>query len=309
VTVATAREAEALAPVCRDILIAYPLLGQSKLNRVIQLDPFPGRLTIAVDSLVALGEVAEAARSAGRDVGVLIELDVGMKRTGVPTIEEAVALAAEASNKTGVRYDGVMFYPGHIRSHIDAQEEAVRDVRAYLVSVREALDGAGLAPRVVSGGATPTVWRSHEMGVTEVRAGTIVFNDRTTVLTGACDWHDCAYSVLATVISTAVSGQAVIDAGSKALSKEELRAAGGGYGVVHDRRDIIVKALSEEHGVLDLSATAWRPAIGERVRIIPNHVCVSMNLHETVWAMLGDEVVGCWPVAARGRAVQRPRSV
>ena len=169
----------------------------------------------------------------------------------------------------------------------------------FIAALRE----AGLPPEIVSGGSTPTFWRSHEItGITEVRPGTNIFNDRTTAAIGACGWDECAYSVLATVISTAVPGQAVIDAGSKALSREELRGPGGGYGALLDRPEVTLKALSEEHGLLDLSGTEWRPRIGDRVRVVPNHVCVSVNLHERLWGVEGEEVVAEWTVAGRGRA-------
>jgi D-serine deaminase-like pyridoxal phosphate-dependent protein len=161
----------------------------------------------------------------------------------------------------------------------------------------------GLRPRVVSGGSTPTFWRSHEVaGITELRPGTNIFNDRTTAEIGACAWDECAYTVLATVVSTAVAGQAVVDAGSKALAKEELRATGGGYGALLEHPEVVVKAVSEEHGLLDLSATDWRPRVGDRVRIVPNHVCVSVNLQERLWGVRGDEVAAEWEIAGRGRA-------
>jgi D-serine deaminase-like pyridoxal phosphate-dependent protein len=154
----------------------------------------------------------------------------------------------------------------------------------------------------VSGGSTPTFWRSHEIaGITEVRPGTNIFNDRTTAEIGACAWDENAYSVLATVVSVSVPGQAVVDAGSKALAKEEIRADTVGYGALLDRPDVVVKSVSEEHGLLDLSGTDWRPRVGERVRIVPNHVCVSVNLHERLYGVRGDEVAEVWDVAARGR--------
>jgi D-serine deaminase-like pyridoxal phosphate-dependent protein len=154
----------------------------------------------------------------------------------------------------------------------------------------------------VSGGSTPTFPRSHEVaGTTELRPGTSIFNDRTTAEIGACGWEACAYSVLATVVSTAVPGQAVVDAGSKALAKEEIRADVAGYGALLDRPGVVVKSVSEEHGILDLSGTAWRPRVGDRVRIVPNHVCVSVNLQERLWGVRGEAVVERWPVEARGR--------
>jgi len=179
---------------------------------------------------------------------------------------------------------------------------ALAALSAELERFLAALRAAGLAPGVVSGGSTPTLWRSHEVaGVTEIRPGTNIFNDRTTVAMGACSWEEIAYSVLATVVSTSVPGQAVVDAGAKAkaLAKEELPV--GGYGALLDRPEVVVQALSEEHGMLDLSRTSWRPRVGERVRVVPNHVCVSVNLQDELWAVRGGQVVGHWDVMGRGR--------
>ena len=118
---------------------------------------------------------------------------------------------------------------------------------------------------------------------------------------GACAIDDCAYTILATVVSTAVGGQAVVDAGSKSLSSDPLRAEGyGGFGQLLDRPRVRVDRMSEEHGILDLSGTDWRPRVGERVRIIPNHVCVSVNLQPRVFGVRGETVEREWPVEARG---------
>lgn len=300
VTVATPREAEVMSAVADDVLLAYPPFGASKLARLMAL-PESVRLVVGLDSAEAAAELARAARGAGRSVGVLVEVDAGMGRVGVQAPGDAVALA-RAARDAGLEFRGVMFYPGHVRGQIDEQGPALQAISERLGAFLEALEGAGLPAGVVSGGSTPTFWRSHEIaGITEVRPGTNVFNDRTTAMVGACAWDECAYSVLATVVSTAVPGQAVIDAGSKALAKEELRAEGGGYGALLDRPDVVVKAVSEEHGLLDLSGTDWRPRVGERVRVVPNHVCVSVNLSEGLWGVRGDEVVAAWEVAGRGR--------
>lgn len=302
ITVATPREAEVMAPAAEDVLLAYPPFGAAKLRRLVSL-PESVRLTVGLDSAEALAELARAAREAGREVEVLVELDLGMHRVGLQTPEQAVALARLAADEPGVAYRGIMFYPGHIREHVDAQGPALRALSGALAGYLEALDRAGLPPATVSGGSTPAFWRSHEVaGLNEVRPGTNIFNDRTTALVGACAWEECAYTVLATVVSTSVPGQAVIDAGSKALSREELRAEGGGYGALLDRPEVVVKAVSEEHGMLDLSRTDWRPRLGDRVRVVPNHVCVSVNLHERLLGVRGEEVVAEWQVAGRGRA-------
>ncbi|HET6765416.1 MAG TPA: D-TA family PLP-dependent enzyme [Longimicrobiaceae bacterium] len=302
VTVATLREAEAMAGVVDDLLLAYPPVGASKLARLSALPPHL-RVTVALDSVEALRGVASAARSGGRTFGVLVEVDAGMGRVGVGRPEEAVALAREAAGTEGIDYRGMMFYPGHVRMSTDAQGEALARVSGTIGGFIEALTAAGLAPTVVSGGSTPTFWESHRIaGITEVRPGTNVFNDRTTAEIGACAWDEVAYTVLATVVSTAVPGQAVVDAGSKALAKEEIRADVTGYGALLDRPDVLVKSVSEEHGLLDLSGTGWRPRVGERVRIVPNHVCVSVNLQEALYGVRGDQVVATWPVEGRGRS-------
>ena len=152
-------------------------------------------------------------------------------------------------------------------------------------------------------------WRTHEVpGVTEIRPGTYVYNDRTTALIGACDWEDCALTVAATVVSVAVPGQAVIDAGAKALGREPARVDTDGYGALLDQPDVVVTRMSEEHGILDLSRTNWRPRVGDVVRVVPNHVCIVVHLFDEIIGVRGSSVETRWPVAARGRGTGRDTS-
>lgn len=300
-TVAQLHEARLMAAVSDDILLAHPPVGAPKLARLLAL-PAAGALTVALDSRAALEPLASAANAAAREIGVLIELDLGMGRVGIADAGEAASLCELCTQLEGVRWRGIMFYPGHIREHVDEQDASLESVDAQLQHVLRLLDGRGLHPEIVSAGSTPAASASHRIrGLTEIRPGTYIFNDRTTAAIGACAWEDCAYSVLATVVSTAVSGQAVVDAGSKALFREELRgSAQSGFGALLDRPEVVVKGMSEEHGLLDLSGTSWRPRVGERVRIVPNHVCVSVNLHDTIRGVRGERIETSWPVAARG---------
>jgi D-serine deaminase-like pyridoxal phosphate-dependent protein len=302
VTVATLREAEVMAAVADDILLAYPPIGETKLQRLLAL-PESVKVTVALDSSEALHGLAAAAASAGRRVCVLVEIDAGMHRVGVQTPADAAGLAAEAATLTGVDYNGILFYPGHVREQVNRQESPLRRLSETLEGFLDALEAVGCGAPVVSGGSTPTLWSSHAIpGLTEIRPGTNIFNDRTTAVIGASTWEECAYSVLATVISTSVPGQAVIDAGAKALAREELRGEGQGYGALLDDPEIVVRAVSEEHGILDLSGTDWRPRVGDRVRVVPNHVCLSVHLHERLWGVRGDEIEEEWVVAARDRS-------
>lgn len=297
-TVATPHEAEVMAQVTSNLLLAYPPVGRAKVERVTTL-PDHVDLLVGLDSEAALRPLAAAAHARGREIGILVEADVGMRRVGLADPADVSRLAAVSAALPGVRYAGVMFYPGHIRLPVSEQTIGTEPLAAKLEEMLSALGAAGLAPEIVSGGSTPTLWRSHELpGVTEVRPGTCIYNDRDILTMGACGEEDLAYTVLATVVSTAVEGQAVIDAGSKALAKEPFRADGAGFGFVQDRPNVIVRALSEEHGILDLTQGPWRPEVGDQVRVVPNHVCVSVNLQDRAWAVEGDHLR---PIALEGR--------
>jgi D-serine deaminase-like pyridoxal phosphate-dependent protein len=303
-TCATPAEAVVMSAACHDLLLAYPPVG-AKAERLLSV-PSSVRLTVSLDSARAIDDLAMVARRSDREIGVYVEVDVGMHRVGVPTVDEAIALARHVRASAPLQFAGVAFYPGHIRSAVASQDAELATLTADIGRMRLAFERAGLAPAVVSGGSTPTMWRTHEMiGVTEMRPGTYVYNDRTTAEIGACAWDDCAFSVLATVVSTAVSGQAVIDAGAKALGREPMRgAAEEGFGALLDRPDVVVARMSEEHGILDLSRTDWRPSVGDLVRVVPNHVCIVVHLNDLMYGVRGDRVETSWPVDARGRSHQ-----
>jgi D-serine deaminase-like pyridoxal phosphate-dependent protein len=302
VTCATPREAEVMSDVSDDLLLAYPPVGTARARRIVSL-PDRARVTVALDSATAVDHMAAAARPIGRPVGVYVELDIGMHRVGVPSVEEAIHLTQLVRRTPPLEYAGIAFYPGHIREPVGEQDAKLEEIDHALREAVAAMARAGVRPPVVSGGSTPTIWRSHEVQeVTEIRPGTYVFNDRTTAEVGACAWDECALTVLATVVSTAVPGQAVIDAGTKALGREPIRgSAAEGFGALLDRREVVVKAMSEEHGMLDLSRTSWRPEVGERVQVVPNHVCIVVHLNDVVYGTRNGTLEASWPVAARGR--------
>ena len=301
-TCATLREMEVMSEVSRDLLLAYPPIGAAKLARLMTL-PRDTRVTVAVDSAIAIEQLAATARVVDREIGVYVELDLGMHRVGVDSAQAAVDLARLVWRTPPLRYSGITFYPGHIREPVREQGPKLEQLAADLGQVIQALEREGLPPRVVSGGSTPAAWRMHEIpGLTEVRPGTYVYNDRTTAAIGACSWDDCALTVLSTVVSTAVPGQAVIDAGTKALGREPMRGAeADGYGALLDRPEIVVTRMSEEHGILDLTSTDWRPKVGDQVRIVPNHVCIVVHLNDEVHGVRDELVETRWPVSARGR--------
>jgi len=300
-TCATPREAEVMSEVSDDVLLAYPPVGRARARRIAAL-PESLRVIVALDSEQAASELARAARDARREIGVYVELDLGMHRVGTPTVDGAVALARLVTECDGLSFEGIAFYPGHIRQPMPEQDAALETLDTSLTRALERFHEAGLPPRVVSGGSTPTLWRTHELpGVTEIRPGTYVFNDRQTVATGACAWDDCALTILATVVSTAIPGQAVIDAGTKALGREPMSDPSEGFGQLLDRPNVVVARMSEEHGILDLGDSGWKPAVGDIVRVVPNHVCVAVHLQDLMYGVRAGRLERSWPIAARGR--------
>jgi D-serine deaminase-like pyridoxal phosphate-dependent protein len=301
-----------MSGVSDDILVMYPPVGVDRARRLARVAR-GARLTVALDSERAARDMSTAAADVGASVRVLIELDAGMHRVGVTSHGEAATLARTVAALPNLVVGGFAFYPGHIREQMKEQGPRLRELGHFVSRARRALEEAGVPCDVVSAGSTPTMWHTHEIdGVNEMRPGTYIFNDRTTAEIGACTFDECALTVLATVVSTAVPGQAVVDAGSKTLGREPMRGGPGeGFGVLLTDSRVTVKSMSEEHGILDLSHSAWRPRVGERVRIVPNHVCIVVHLADLVYGAEGDAVVSSWPVAARGRgqtAVESPSS-
>ena len=303
-TCATPYEAEVMSEVCDDLLVMYPPVGEHRAMRLAHLAERV-RLTVALDSDEAAADLSRAATEVGSTVHVLVELDAGMHRVGVQSTADAVALAKRVAALPHLEVAGIAFYPGHIRGPVGEQATQLADLTRLVSDARAEFERAGLPMPVVSAGSTPTLWRTHEVvGVNEMRPGTYIYNDRTTATIGACTLDDCALTVLATVVSTAVPGQAVIDAGAKALGREPMRGGSGGtdgFGCLWSDSEVSVKSMSEEHGILDLSRSTWRPRIGDRVRVIPNHVCIVVHLADMVYGVRDDAVVSSWPVAARGR--------
>ena len=303
ITVAKSGEAEVMAQAGLDnILIAYPVFGAPKAARIAGLARDKS-ITVAVDSEVTARELAGAAASAGSTIGLLVELDVGMRRCGVATPEQAVALAQAIDTMPGVRFAGLTFYPGHIWDAPDSQAASLAGVEAQVQAVIDRLREAGLACGIVSGGSTPSAFNSHLLPfLTEIRPGTYVFNDRNTLGVGACRLEDCALRVMVTVVSNAVKGRAIIDGGSKTFTNDRwFSGSREGHGLIPEDPAITFEAMSEEHGHLDVSKASRVPQIGERLGVIPNHVCSCVNLHERIWYHRRGQVEGFWTVAGRGK--------
>ena len=303
-TVAKVGEAEVMAADdLPDLLVAYPVWGDAKWQRLTDVARTTS-VTVALDSAdVAQGLSRHAAR-AGLTLGILIEADLGMRRCGLPPGDDLRALGQSVTNLPSLQLQGLLFYPGHINLAEPKGAAALEQLSVDLETILADFRAAGLPTEVVSGGSTPTLFHSHRVrGLTEIRPGTYVFNDRMQVAMGACGWDDCAATILTTVVSTPRPAAAVIDGGSKTFTSDPLRPSGGaGFGRVVEAPQARFFKMSEEHGVLDLEAHEGPPLrIGDRLRIIPNHVCVAVNMHETAHGVRGETVELSWRVEGRGK--------
>lgn len=301
-TVAKVGEAEVLAAVADDLLVAYSTVGRDPAARLAKLARH-GTVRVAIDSLEATEVLAAAARRVSATIGLLVEVDVGLGRTGVQTPAASLKMAQLIDRTAGVRLDGICCYPGHIWQPPADQEAALTAVSNRLGEIVDLWAEHGLEARTISGGSTPTAYQSHLIDdLTEIRPGTYLFNDMNLVRGGFCTLEDCAAAIVCTVVSTAVAGQFVLDAGSKTLSSDRcVPAPDSGHGYVCEYPEARIARLSEEHAQVDARDCQSLPKIGEQVTVIPNHICPAINLQDFVWVRDADGHLERTPIDARGR--------
>ncbi len=305
-TVAKVGEAEVMLDAApADMLVAYPVIGRAKLERLMAVARRT-RVTVSLDSLFAAQQLSEAAQAAGRGIvkiGVLAETDVGLGRVGVSPGGELLDLARGIERLAGLSFEGIAFYPGHIKDNGAAGRAALAALGGLIQSMLADFRREGIAVRIVSGGSTPSLYHSHELaGLNEIRPGTYVYNDWNTVASGACTPEECAAALLVTVVSTARPGQIIVDGGSKTFSSDRLTGSTEStFGHVVEAPEAVFHKMNEEHGYVDVRQCGRKFEIGERLRIIPNHICVAVNLHERVYGIRNGEVEEVWEVAGRGK--------
>ena len=303
ITVAKLGEAQVMLDAgINDILIAYPIVGDDKTAHLAKLAE-QATISVALDSEEAARGISAAAVRQGVTIGVLVEMDVGFGRCGLGNERDLVALAQTIASLPALEFKGLMFFPGQFTVAPEARAALRAQVNEFLDRSLEAFARADVPLAIVSGGSTPTAYESDQFhGVNEVRPGMYIFNDRNTVAISAASLDDCALSVIVTVVSTAVSGHAIVDGGSKTFSSDRFQVGDGvGFGLVKEDESAIVERFTEEHGHLMVERSGRRYRVGDRVSIIPNHVCTTVNMHDEVYGVRGEEVETVWRVAGRGK--------
>jgi D-serine deaminase-like pyridoxal phosphate-dependent protein len=299
-TVGTLGEAEVFAAAgITDLFVAYPIWAAGpKAARLRALLAAVQDLRVGVDSVAAAARLGAAVGGEDRPLHVLVEIDPGNGRTGVVGGAAAVEVA-RAARRAGLVVDGVFSHGGHAYRPGAAAAAGADEVRT-LTEAATALEADGIEVAVVSAGSTPTSLSAATGRVNEIRAGTYVLGDRQQAVLGAIPAEGCALAVAATVVST-FPNRLVIDAGAKSLTKDRPEWLAG-FGAIVGYPDLVIERLSDYHGVVSAPAGAARPALGNVVAIVPNHVCPVVDLVERFTVIFGDGRVEAWPVDARGRS-------
>ncbi len=297
ITCAKVGEAEAMADGgIGDVLIANEIVTPIKIARLMALCRRT-RVTVAVDSQENVRNLSLAAAAAGVELGVLVEVNVGMNRCGVEPGVAAVNLARQVAGQPGLRFRGVMGYEGHAVMLPSAEQRKAAAVKAMglLAKSAEGIRAAGLPVDVVSVGGTGTYEFSGDYpSVTEVQAGSYATMDARYASVGV--GFEQAIAVLCTVISRPRRDLLVVDAGVKAISSDF------GMPLVAEVPGAVVAKLSEEHGLITLAHPEdVRLAPGDTVQLIPSHGCTTINLHDRYCVHQGGQLQGFWPIEARGK--------
>lgn len=300
ITVAKLGEAEVMAQHgIDDILIAYPLVGEHKLERLAKLHQ-KTRLIVSTDSIECAQGLHQVGQSVGKPIEVYIEVDTGLGRCGHKPGQETVSVVKQMLHLSGIRVIGVMTHEGHswLATEALARENIIRETSRALANTARELRTLGLPCTEVSIGATPTAFHAKAaVGATEMRPGTYVFNDANVLAHGVISQDDCALTVLATVVGHPAKGRVILDVGSKTLSQDA--GFDGRKGIIINKPTWQLVKLTEEHGMVRVSESET-VQIGERVRIIPNHACVVSNLIDQFVTVQGDKTIGRLNVEARG---------
>ena len=303
-TVAKVSEAEVMAAASPDdLLVAFPIIGQAKLARLTAIARDTD-VTVALDSAFAALPTLRRGASPRRWRSVSWPKSMPASAASASLPASSCFNSRRPSRSCRTCASPASHFILAISSRSTKPAGAPwRSSPSFSRGILADFRAAGIEIGIVSGGSTPTLFHSHEIqGLTEIRPGTYVFNDLNTIRSGGCELEDCAASILATVVSTSRPGQMIIDGGSKTFSSDRLaNPAEVTFGQLVEAPGARFHKMNEEHGFVDLAHAEAEFRVGDRVRVIPNHICVAVNLHEKVYGVRGDTVEEVWPVDARGK--------
>ena len=309
ITCAKVSEAEVMADGgAEDIFIAYPMVGDFRIKRAIELAKRVKRLILAVDSMECAKVLNEAAKAESLILEVRLEVDTGAKRTGVLR-SRAAELAKQIHGLTNLKLTGIYTFKSlvyhdepTVDKHLAGLEEG-----DLMEQIAEDIRKAGVPIEDVSAGSTPTGLEVAKTGkVTEIRPGTYIFNDHMLCMEGAANREDIAVRIYATVVSVPCKEYAVIDGGTKTFPMDILLDTAPyyypGYALVVGNEDLRLRRMNEEHGIITSMKGDTGLKVGDKIELIPIHVCTAINMQNQVYLYDGEKLIQ-EKVAARGMLV------
>jgi D-serine deaminase-like pyridoxal phosphate-dependent protein len=298
VTCAKLAEAEVMAAGgVRDMLIANMIVGHQKVRRLVELRKIADPI-VCLDHLDQALPISRAMSEAGLRLRAIIEVDIGLKRVGVPPGEATLDLAKKLTDLSGIELAGIMGYEGHLLTVPDAHEKSsrIREALSTLVATKELLEAAGIPCPIVSCAGTGSYFYAiQQPGITELQAGGLIFMDAYYRHKCQVPDFDFALTVVATIVSRPTRERAIVDAGRKTMHGDFEPP------FVLGRDDIRVVRLSAEHGELELAPTAQDLRIGDRLELVPGYADLTTVLHNQYYCFRGGKLVEIWPIEARGR--------
>ncbi|TMV50224.1 hypothetical protein FE783_11755 [Paenibacillus mesophilus] len=304
ITVAKLGEAEVMAEAgIDDILIAFPVIGAPKLERLGKLME-KAKITLSTDDLEVARQWSSFGRSLNREIPLYIDVNTGLNRCGKEPGEETAELVKRISELPHIRVTGLMTHSGHAYgfNNSDAVREIAKQEAESLLMTNRKLEESGISIQEISVGSTPTskfVADIAGLGVTEMRPGAYVFGDGGQWAMGLIGQEQLAMTIVATVVGRPRPGTIIIDAGSKTLSSDVSKYHPG-YGIILGHSGAVIERLSEEHGIVKV-ADSNTFEIGQQIRIVPNHCCVVTNLQDRLTGVRNGRFEKWLPVDTRGQ--------
>ena len=280
-----------------EIFLSYNIVGRQKLERLTSLVR-RANLILAADSEYVLEGLSSVAQVAGKPIGILIECDIAGVRSGVRSPAGVLQLAETIDRDSSLHLEGLFSFKG---GYFD-KEHAGR-VNEFFEESLERMSRAGLEARTVSAEGTVYAWHAWpefaSKVINESRPGLYIFNDTTKVDQGIATLEQCALRLVCTVLSHPGLDEVIIDGGSKTFGYDGYFL--DSYGHVLEYPEAQLQSFFEEHGVITTRFSREKPALGERVTIIPNCGTAVINLHDTLYGIRGEEVEEIWPIEGRGK--------
>lgn len=307
ICVAKVGEAEVMADAgIRDIFIATEIVGLHKLKRLRTLSEKGVTVHVSVDDLVQVQQLAEVFDGATSPLAVRIEVEVGENRSGILCLQQALDLAAFIRKIPVLYFEGIFCHEGHTYKSKTLEECRKLGVKAqqYMITMAQEIRAAGFEVETVSIGSTPSMLNCEILpGITEIRPGTYIFMDAAQgQITG--DFDLCAATVLGTVVSLPTEERIILDTGAKALTAQ-VRQGGicntPGLGMVKNSNGIRLAGVFDEHGIILNRELRQKLRIGDKLEIIPNHICPAVNLYDKAYLVSDGQVLMTVPVSARGK--------